>query len=137
MPYEIRREPSGGVHKRFWGHVTGEELIASSLDLHASPGFESLRYSINDYLAVETYHVQEMDVRLVSGFTIDASHANARILIAIVTRDPQVRALVEPFRRRIQPSHPVGIFPSLEEARHWVRVQQSQLKPIPVPELRA
>lgn len=136
MPYEIHLEPEG-VHKRFWGHVTGEELIASSLDLHESPAFETLGYSINNFLSVETYRIDDMDVRLVSGFTIDASHANARILIAIVTRDPQVRALVEPFRRRIRASYPVGIFPSLEEARDWIRTQQSQLKPVPRPELRA
>ncbi len=136
MPYEIHLEP-GGVHKRFWGHVTGEELIASSLDLHESPKFETMRYSINDYLDVETYRIDDMDVRLVSGLTIDASHVNARILIAIVTRDPQVRALIEPFRRRIQPSYPVGVFTTLEDARRWVRIQHSQFKPIPLPELRA
>jgi hypothetical protein len=135
MPYEIRTEP-GGVHKRFWGHVTGEELIASSLDLHASPAFEALSYSINDFLEVETYRVDDMDIRLVTGFTIDASHANARIVIAILTRDPQVRALVEPFRRRIQPSYPVGIFSDLDDARSWVQIQQQRLKPIPPPELR-
>lgn len=135
MPYEIRIEP-GGVHKRFWGHVTGEELVASSLDLHESPGFEALHYSINDFLEVETYRIDDMDVRLVTSFTIDASHANARILIAILTCDPMVRALVQPFRRRIQHSHPVGIFRSLDEARSWVQIQRKKLKPIPPPELR-
>lgn len=124
MPYEICLEP-GGVHKRFWGHVTGEELVASSLDLHASPQFEHLRYSINDFLAVDSYQINDMDVRLVTCFTIDASQANAHILIAIVTHDPQVRTLVEPFRRRIHPGHPVGIFATLDSARSWVSRQIS------------
>lgn len=120
MPYEIRVEEHG-VYKRFWGHVSGDELISASLDLHGSEYFERLRYSISDFSAVESYQVREMDVRLVAGFSIGASQTNDDIVIAVVTQDPKVRALVEHFGKVRALSFPVAIFNTVEEARDAIK----------------
>ena len=51
MSYEILWETKGVV-KRFFGHVTSNELFQAGVDLQGNVRFDQLKYVINDFLGI-------------------------------------------------------------------------------------
>ena len=49
MPYQIKWETSAGAHKRFYGALSVNDVMKSSIELHRDHRFDRLRYSINDF----------------------------------------------------------------------------------------
>ncbi len=119
MPWEVVWEPRG-VLRRFMGHVDGEQLLRSVAEVHGDWRFDTLHYSINDFLAVESLDLDQQALEQAAAETIGASQTNGRLEVLIVARDPRV---VEVARRFVSPqlsNYPAHFFESIEEARSWV-----------------
>lgn len=121
MAFEIVWEIRG-AYKRFRGHVTDEELLQSSILVEGDSRFDSLRYVINDFLAVESYSVSEAKVRIVSAIDAAAALSNPHIRIAIVATDQQIHALAELYVASPLNAYPTQIFGDIEDARAWLAV---------------
>lgn len=119
MPYEIIREPQG-AYKRFWGVVTPAEFLASVHEFHSDPHFESIRYTINDFLATEHFRMPESAIEDVAAINLGASFVNQKIKIAAVTTDSVIIEMARKFAE-ISQSYPTQLFASLDEARNWVQ----------------
>jgi hypothetical protein len=69
MPHELLWEKDG-VHKRFWGDMSGRELADSVEEVAAHPRFDDISFVLNDFLEV-------------GGYTLDADSME-RILVSRV-----------------------------------------------------
>ena len=119
MGYEITWETRGAC-KRFFGHVTGAELMRSVEEIESDPRFDSVRYVVNDFLAVESFSVSEENVLTISAIDGAASITNPNIKVAIVATDDRVRAMAELYANSPLNTYPTRIFTNMDAARDWV-----------------
>ncbi len=118
MPFEITWEPNG-IYKKFRGQVTATEFMKAIAALHGDSRFDSCRYSINDFLAVEGHNISELDVKKYAGFAIGAASTNPNIKVAVVTTDEQIIGLVNFYSAPGRSPFPLKVFASLAEAKEW------------------
>jgi hypothetical protein len=119
MSYEIiwaRR----GVIKRYFGHVTTDDLVQSVVDVEKDARFDSLRYCINDFLGITGISSSPQDIEDISALDKGASFSNPRIRIAVVTTSPEVVALATEYANSALNSYPTKIFSSLDDANAWL-----------------
>jgi hypothetical protein len=119
MGYEITWE-TRGARKRFFDHVTDAELMRSVEDIESDPRFDSVRYVVNDFLAVASFSVSEENVLTISAIAGAASISNPNIKVAIVATDTGVLALAELYADSPLNTYPTRIFTNMDAARDWV-----------------
>ena len=119
MAYEIVWE-SRGAYKRFYAHVTDEELMRSLTQIESDPRFDNLRYVLNDFLAVESFTVSEDCVHMMSAIDHAAASSNPDIRIAIVATDLQLQALAKLYALSPLNVYPTEIFMNTGDARSWI-----------------
>ena len=119
MGYEIIWE-SRGACKRFFGHVTDDELMQCLISIESDSRFDDLRYVVNDFLKVESFAVSEESVRVMSAIDKAASSTNPNIRIAIVATDAQIQAMAKLYAHSPLNVYPTEIFQDIGEARGWL-----------------
>jgi hypothetical protein len=119
MAFELVWEPRG-VWRKFSGTLTPEDLIASVDIVQSDARFDSLRYSINDFLAVENAAELAAGVDLVLAKAIGGAHSNPKLVMAIVATRGTVAAHARAFLRPDFP-YPVKLFENIDDARAWLR----------------
>lgn len=119
MSYEIIWERRG-VIKRYFGHVTTDDLVQSVVDVEKDARFDSLRYCINDFLGITGISSSPQDIEDISALDKGASFSNPRIMIAVVTTSPEVISLANEYANSALNSYPTKIFSSLDDARSWL-----------------
>lgn len=119
MAFEIVWEDRG-ASKRFFGHVTDEELMQSVVEVEGDPRFDELRYVINDFLGVDSFAVSAANVHTISAIDGAAALTNPNIRIAIVATDAQILALAKLYAASPWNVYPTGIFPDSATARAWL-----------------
>ena len=119
MAYEIVWEPHG-VYKKFWGYVSSSEFSRSVAAVHNDPRFDSLRYSINDYLAVKGFDVAENTVDVIAAMSLGARTFHPKAKIALVTDNDRIVELARHYSSPPLGSYPTEIFATVESAREWV-----------------
>ncbi len=125
MSYEIIWEPHG-VIKRFFGHVTSNDLVQSVVEIEMDARFDTLRYCINDFLGITGISSSQRDVEEISVIDKGASFTNPRINIAVVTTSPMVISLANEYANSSLNSYPTKIFSSLDDAGSWLTANQSR-----------
>jgi hypothetical protein len=119
MPYEISWE-SQGVYRRYFGDVSAGERHASLDAICSDPRFDSLRYTITDYLDVGVYEQSIEDTELVAAKHIGPSLSNPRIVVAAVAARPDIIEAIEHFITLGMTDLPYRIFSSVDAARQWI-----------------
>jgi hypothetical protein len=119
MAYSIHWEPIG-VYRKYRGHVTGDELLASIQLVESDARFDALRYAINDCLDVESFDISDSAIRKIAAIDQAAALSNPNIRVAVVATDQQIHALAQLYAAQ-QPTYPTAIFHELDTARLWIR----------------
>jgi hypothetical protein len=119
MSYEILWEPQGAV-KRFWGLVSSDDMLRSVIESEADARFDSLRFVINDFLAVTQISFDSHVVDDIAVMDMGASKTNAAIKIAIVATAPELVELCRQYAESPLNVYPTEFFATLDEARAWV-----------------
>ena len=119
MSYEVHWEPQGAV-KRFWGVVSSNDVIRSVIETEADARFDSLRFVINDFVAVSQITFDAHDVDDIAAMDLGASRTNPAIRIAIVAVTADVIALAHQYANSPLNVYPTKIFATMDEARAWV-----------------
>jgi hypothetical protein len=119
MSYEVIWEPRGVV-KRYFGHVTDQELTQGVIETEADARFDSLRYAINDFLACESFAVTPASAEEIAIMDRGASFSNPYIRIAVVAVQPEIIALSQAYANSPLNVYPTRIFPTEREAREWI-----------------
>ncbi|MBI5785336.1 MAG: hypothetical protein HZA64_07770 [Rhodocyclales bacterium] len=119
MTYEVAWEGRGAV-KRFFGHVTEDDMLQSVLETESDRRFDDLRYVINDFTDITGSSVTLPTIEDIAIADIGASHSNPSIRIAVVTTDPDIEALVNHYANSPLNAYETRIFSSMEAARVWL-----------------
>lgn len=120
MPYDLTWEPPRGVYRRYFGHVTIAQRRESFERICADRRFDDLRYTITDYLDVETYELSEQATAEIAAMHVGPIRTNPRILIAAVAVDERVIGAIRHFISLQFITLPYRIFATEAEARAWV-----------------
>jgi hypothetical protein len=125
MPHELSWEDKG-LYMRVYGAVAAADMIDFVVQIAGDVRFDELRYTISDFLDVESYEVSEVDVG--EATALDRAHqlTNPRICEAFVATNPAVVALVEVWCAAKPVPGRTGIFASVVEAREWIATQRRQ-----------
>lgn len=73
-----------GVYWKYYGEVSGEEVIVASTAIYGDPRFDSLRYKLVDFLDVENFKMAKDEVALIAYQHRAAEISNPNIKTAIV-----------------------------------------------------
>lgn len=119
MGYELHWEDRGVV-KRYFGHVSGEELLAPVVATEADRRFDSLRFVINDFLEAKSVTFTQADIDLIAAHDMGAAATNPYIKVTVVATQPEVIDLVQRYMQAAVRAYPTSIFLTMAEARAWV-----------------
>ncbi len=119
MACDIAWEPRG-VWRKFSGTLTPADLVASVEAVQADHRYDTLRYSINDFLAVDNVTDIAGILDTVLAKAIGGTHSNPKLVMAIVARE---QAMLSHARLFLMPDfpYPVKLFDNLDSARAWLR----------------
>lgn len=112
---------SEGVHLKFWGATSGEEIDTAIGFIRNHSGLSRLKYAIADYLGVDEFCVTPYHALLIAAHDHWAKDTNAGLRIALVGNRADV---LEAFRLYsesavIKDFFEVRTFAALDEARNW------------------
>lgn len=124
MPYRITWEEHG-IHVRYTGIVTTEEVLAYATEVQGDARFDDIRYSLNDFSACEGVVSSQPALELLAAGDNGAAASNPRVKIAVVTDRQDVIDTVRAYLEIGLSRYPLRIFPTLTEARAWVAVAPS------------
>lgn len=119
MSYELIWE-TRGVVKRFYGELTGQDMVQSVVDVEADPRFDICRYVINDFLPLEGIAPVDNVIDYIAAIDSAAAETNPNIRIAVVTASPEIIALATQYANSPLNAYPTRIFATLAEARAWI-----------------
>jgi hypothetical protein len=111
--------PTFGAYKKFSGIVTMPELLGSLALVHSHPDFDNFKFTITDFLDVESIDFKESDMSLYGAQVIAGQVSNRELAIGIVVTDPAIIHLLKTRYERLV-RYPVGYFATLEECSKWV-----------------
>jgi hypothetical protein len=131
MPFDLSWEPRG-VYRRYFGDVTAAERRRSFEQISGDVRFDTLRYSITDYLAVGQYEITDDNTVEIAALHIAPLLTNPAIVVAAVAVDERVVAAIEHFIALGLTPQPYRVFATVTAAREWIDVQRLQsLHPVP------
>lgn len=119
MPFEHIGEPHG-LYRRYFGDVTISARRRSLELICADPRFDDLRYSITDYLEVESYEDTKDATVEIAAMHIGPMRTNPDIVIAAVVVDEAIIAAIRHFISLKFITQPYRIFPTVGAARGWI-----------------
>ena len=82
MAYEIAWEPRG-VWRKYSGTLAPEDLVASVDEVQSDERYDTLRYSINDFLSVENVEEVALILDQVLAKAIGGAFSNPQLVMAM------------------------------------------------------
>ncbi len=122
MPFDLAWEPRG-IYRRYYGRVTIAERQQSFERICADPRFDDLRFTITDYLGVESYEITEQATMEIAAMHVGPTRTNPRIVIAAVATDERVIEAIRHFISLQFIAQPYRIFATEGAARAWITMQ--------------
>jgi len=126
MSYEITWE-AFGVVKRFYDHLTGDDLKQSAMKLYGDERFDNIKYVINDFLGVTEISATGVDVEEINAMDMAASYSNKGMKLAVVANKERIVALATQYKSSPDNIYPVGIFSTVADARNWLGASRQKL----------
>ena len=120
MPYQILWEPPHGVVRRYQGAITGRQQLESLQLVMGDERFDTLRYSLTDYLDVDHYELADGDFDTLAALHYGSYQSNPRIGYIAVARHADVRVALERFIGMGVSPYPLHVVPTMEQARRIV-----------------
>ena len=130
MAFELIWEQRG-VYRRYFGDVTIAERKRSFERICADPRFDDLRYTITDYLHVDSYEITDEATEEIAALHVGPLQSNPSILITAVVTDDRIIAAIRYFIALKFTEQPYEIFPTLEGARSWIAAARARYVPPP------
>ena len=120
MPFTLEWTQRG-VIKRFHGHLSGYDLVASAEAVGSDPRYDRLRFILNDFTAIGSHAIDAADIEHYASLRIGAALHNRHVLSPFVAQgnpgEHIARCLQTP---DYENGHPVETFPDLDSALHCV-----------------
>ena len=120
MPYVIEWEEKG-LYCKFYGRVTGAELIQCNKDIYGDERFDEIRFQLFDMLAIIKLDIGPKDVRIVAACDNAAALTNPKVKCALVAKDENAHILSRLYQNGIKDSPWEGrSFKNISDAREWL-----------------
>lgn len=122
MAYQMTWETTAGLHKRFYGALSVDDVIKSSLELHRDHKFDNLKYSINDFSEVTSVPdgIDESALEDLAAASIGASISKPHLRVAVVTTNTFIALMASRYLEATGGAWSAQVFPTLEAARAWI-----------------
>jgi hypothetical protein len=119
MPYQLDWEEKG-IYWKYYGSVTGKEVVEASTSIYSDPRFDTLKYKLVDFLDAENIDIEQEQVALIAYQHRSAQRSNPYIKNAIVV-SAEGGGLAKKFASFFDNSFwEVKVFHDLDEANKWL-----------------
>jgi hypothetical protein len=114
-----------GVTKRYFGALTGQDVLNSVQEVEADERFDDIRYVINDFTAIDSVALESFSsdlIDLIAAIDKAAYSANPRIRIPIVTTNPDIERMSRHYADSDLNAYPTKIVATLDAAYAWLGI---------------
>jgi len=112
---------SEGLYRKFTGEISGEEILDSNFELHIDPGFQEIKYIINDFSEVTGHTIENTHTKVYASTDDIVSQTKGELKIALVVTDTALISLAKTYREHMMDKvFECEIFQTIEDARKWV-----------------
>lgn len=108
-----------GAYRKFSGHVTMAELLRSLVEVQSHTDFDSFKYSIVDFLDVNSFELDEFDSLVYLAQGKGGEYLNPRLASGLVVTDPAIIELLKT-RYLTFTRYKVELFSTLEACTSWI-----------------
>lgn len=109
-----------GLYRRFFGRISGDEILESNLKLQGDPRFDSINYIVNDFLRISDFDIDSGDIKRISAIDKAAALSNSKIKIANVVKSDSLLAMVNTYIELMKASgYQYMTFDNFEAAEIW------------------
>ena len=123
MSYLNSWEPKG-LHRKFTGHVNGDDILKLNLELHVDPKFQSIKYIINDFTEMEDHSIEIAHVDVYAQTDEIISYTKGKLKISLVVIQPDHVELAQYYCDQMEGKlFECKIFKSVKGARKWVNIE--------------
>ncbi|NNF04627.1 MAG: hypothetical protein HKN17_09175 [Rhodothermales bacterium] len=123
MPYTTTWHDRG-IEWKFSGHVTAAEIERANEEFFKDGRSDNARFQLVDLGEVESVEWEERDIKATAAYDIGAEATLKNIRLAYVTKDDEIRRLLEMYvdiSRRLNSSWRFKGFEDVKAAREWAR----------------
>lgn len=120
MAYEYTWEPEG-LYRKFFGDVSGEDILKSNFELHEDPKFEKIQYIINDFTEMVSHSIEIVHTKVYATVDDVISNSKGRLKIALVAIQADHVELAKSYSDQMEDKlFECKIFDTVEDARKWI-----------------
>ena len=120
MSYKNNWEDNG-LHRKFTGKITGQEILESNLSIQGNPRFDHIKYVLNDFLSITEFEITTADVNIISTVDNVAAISKKKLKIAIVADDKNLLKWINEYLKMMQGSpYDAAVFSAYDDALNWV-----------------
>ncbi len=120
MPY-INDWSHSGLHRTFFGCVTGEEILQANLILQKDQRFILANYVINDFSQVTEYSISLSDAEILAKADGVIADVKGPLNIAIIVASEKQRLLAQAYLDLMDGSvYSCRIFDNISDSYEWL-----------------
>ena len=93
-----------GLHRKFSGMITGQEILSSNLSLHGDDRFKDMSYIINDFTQIDNFMISDSDISKIASLDITVSVYSKQIKIIIVATNKNLVSWAELYLNEMKES---------------------------------
>jgi hypothetical protein len=123
LPHSTQWDDNGVVWK-YWGIVTGDELLESNQEIYGDARFDAMKYQVVDLTAVERFDVNEDDMMVVAANDKAAARSNPNVRVAIVASDSTILQLSRIYGAATAATWKQRFFETTAAARSWASAER-------------
>jgi len=110
-----------GLYRKFFGEISGDEILESNFELHANPNFKTIKYIINDFIDVTAYSIESSHTKAYASSDVVIANSKGKLNIALIVDQDELITLANGYREQmIGQLFECEIFQCVEDARKWV-----------------
>lgn len=121
--YSLEWEPNG-VYWKYYGDVSGKEIIEASIIIYSDPRFDNLRYKMVDFLDTQSIQMDADEIAEIAYQHRAAALSNLDVKTAIVTTESGIKKALSFASFFKDSSWEVKVFQDLAEANNWAGRKQ-------------
>lgn len=120
MAYKIEWLEEEGLHVRFNGDVTLNEIFDANRIISNNRRYSTIIYHISDFLETENILMTKKDIESLSTFHVIPTLLNSNLKLSIVSNNPKTQKMVLEYMELMKENEwEIKLFDNLKEALAW------------------
>jgi hypothetical protein len=110
-----------GVEWQFIGNVTGKEFLEAKISIYGDARFDELEIQIADFLNIDQFTADEVDIKKVAYFDQAAAKSNPKVKVAILANNSDLRDYADLYAAYLSDiDWDIQIFRDRKSATNWL-----------------